>query len=247
MSHTVSPEQLAANRANAASSTGPRTPEGKLRSSQNARKHGFTATSFAVVRLEDLNEVATNEDPIGKRIKWSRDPNSKAPWMTIVGVSGDVKAWRLNTQPLPEMFTPLSQQPQAFLFLAIRTWSADPTPVAGAVRAALRQLDRDQPITEVRSMRSTVSESLTDVKYVSRLTALFAAIAMLMAAMGIYGVISYSVAQRTHEFGVRMVLGAGTADVVRLVLRQALYVVGIGLAIGMAGALVVSRLLASWL
>src|SRR5271157_282441 len=120
--------------------TGPTTPEGKLRSSQNARKHGFTATSFAVVRLEDLNEVATNEDPIGKRIKWSRDPNSKAPWMTIVGISGDVKAWRLNAQPLPEMFTPLSQQPQAFLFLAIRTWSADPTPVAGAVRAALRQL-----------------------------------------------------------------------------------------------------------
>src|SRR5271157_3560755 len=247
MSHTVSPEQLAANRANAASSTGPRTPEGKLRSSQNARKHGFTATSFAVVRLEDLNEVATNEDPIGKRIKWSRDPNSKAPWMTIVGISGDVKAWRLNAQPLPEMFTPLSQQPQAFLFLAIRTWSADPTPVAGAVRAALRQLDRDQPITEVRSMRSTVSESLTDVKYVSRLTALFAAIAMLMAAMGIYGVIGYSVARRTHEFGVRMVLGAGAADVVRLVLRQALYVVAIGLVIGMAGALVVSRLLASWL
>ncbi|HMD70095.1 MAG TPA: FtsX-like permease family protein, partial [Bryobacteraceae bacterium] len=87
----------------------------------------------------------------------------------------------------------------------------------------------------------------TDVKYVSRLTALFAAIAMLMAAMGIYGVIGYSVARRTHEFGVRMVLGAGAADVVRLVLRQALYVVAIGLAIGVAGALAVARLLASWL
>jgi putative ABC transport system permease protein len=96
-------------------------------------------------------------------------------------------------------------------------------------------------------MRGIVSESLTEVKYVSRLTALFAVIAMLMAAMGIYGVISYSVAQRTHEFGVRMVLGAGTAEVVRLVLRQALYVVAIGLVIGVAGALAVARLLASWL
>jgi len=201
----------------------------------------------AIVNQRVARTFFPNEDPIGKRIKWSRDPNSRAPWMTIVGVSGDVKAWRLNAQPLPEMFTPLSQQPQAFLFLAVRTWPADPTPVAGAVRAALRQVDRDQPITEVRSMRGTVSESLTDVNYVSRLTALFAAIAMLMAAMGIYGVISYSVARRTHEFGVRMVLGAGTADVVRLVLRQALYVVAIGLAIGMAGALAVARLLASWL
>ena len=208
-----------------------------------------TATSqpVAIVNQRMARTFFPNEDPIGKRIKWSKDPSSVAPWMTIVGVSGDVKAWRLGSQPLPEMFTPLSQQPQAFLFLAIRTWPADPTPVSGAVRAALRHLDPGQPITEVRSMRGIVSESLTDVKYVSRMTALFAAIAMLMAAMGIYGVIGYSVARRTHEFGVRMVLGAGTADVVRLVLRQALYVVAIGLAIGVAGALAVARLLASWL
>jgi putative ABC transport system permease protein len=201
----------------------------------------------AIVNRRLARMFFPNEDPIGKRIKWSNNPNSPAPWMTIVGVSGNAKTWRLGSQPLPEMFTPLSQQPQAFLFLAIRTWSPDPSPVAGAVRAALRQVDPGQPITEVRSMRGIVSESLTEVKYVSRLTALFAVIAMLMAAMGIYGVIGYSVARRTHEFGVRMVLGAGTADVVRLVLRQALYVVAIGLAIGIAGALAVSRLLASWL
>ena len=194
---------------------------------------------MAIVNQRMARTFFPNEDPIGKRIKWSSDPSSPAPWMTIVGVSGDVKAWRLNAQRLPEMFTPLSQQPQAFLFLAIRTWSADPSPVAGAVRAALRQMDPGQPITEVRSMRGIVSESLTEVKYVSRMTALFAVIAMLMAAMGIYGVISYSVARRTHE--------SGTADVVRLVLRQALYVVAIGLAIGIAGALAVARLLASWL
>jgi putative ABC transport system permease protein len=201
----------------------------------------------AIVNQRMARMFFPNEDPIGKRIKWSNNPNSPAPWMTIVGVSGDVKAWGLGSQPVPEMFAPITQQPQPFLFLAIRTWSPDPTPVTGAVRAALRQVDPDQPITGVRSMRSTVSESLTEVKYVSRLTALFAVIAMLMSAMGIYGVISYSVAQRTHEFGVRMVLGADTADVVRLVLRQALYVVGIGLAIGVAGALAVSRLLTAWL
>jgi ABC-type antimicrobial peptide transport system permease subunit len=145
------------------------------------------------------------------------------------------------------MFAPFAQQPQPFAMLAIRTWSLDPTPVAGAVRAALREVDRDQPMTNVRSMQSVVSESLTEAKYVSGLTALFACIAMLLAVMGIYGVISYSVARRTHELGIRMVLGAGTQDVVRLVLRQAMIVVGIGLAIGVAGALAVSRLLSSWL
>jgi putative ABC transport system permease protein len=92
-----------------------------------------------------------------------------------------------------------------------------------------------------------VNERLTEAKYVSGLTALFACIAMALAVMGIYGVMSYSVARRTHEMGIRMVLGAGEGDVVRLVLRQAAIVVGIGLAIGVTGALAVSRMLSSWL
>jgi putative ABC transport system permease protein len=153
----------------------------------------------------------------------------------------------MGAQPSPEMFAPFAQQPPPFGTLAIRTWSADPLPMAAAVRAALREVDRDQPITNVRSMQSIVNETLTEAKYVSGLTALFACIAMALAVMGIYGVMSYSVARRTHEMGIRMVLGAGEGDVVRLVLRQAVMVVGIGLAIGVAGALAVSRMLSSWL
>jgi putative ABC transport system permease protein len=206
-----------------------------------------TAERVAIINERMARMYFAHEDPLGKRIKWSRDPASPAPWMTIVGVSGEVRSYQLGAQPSPEMFAPFAQQPQPFAMLAIRTWSLDPTPVAGAVRAALREVDRDQPMTNVRSMQSVVSESLTEAKYVSGLTALFACIAMLLAVMGIYGVISYSVARRTHELGIRMVLGAGTQDVVRLVLRQAMIVVGIGLAIGVAGALAVSRLLSSWL
>ncbi len=217
------------------------------------RGRGFTEQDSATAeRVAVINERMArihfaDEDPIGKRIKWNRDPASNAPWMTIVGVCGEVRSSRMGSLPLPEMFAPLTQQPQAFATLAVRTWSADPLPVAAAVRAALREVDRDQPITDVRSMQSIVNETLTEAKYVSGMTALFAAIAMALAVMGIYGVMSYSVARRTHEMGIRMVLGAGEGDVVRLVLRQAGMVVGIGLAIGVAGALAVSRMLSSWL
>jgi putative ABC transport system permease protein len=188
-----------------------------------------------------------NEDPIGKRIKWSKDPASKEPWMTIVGVSGEVRSYGLGAKPVPEMFAPLAQKPPAFAVLAVRTWSPDPLSVTAGVRTALHEVDRDQPITNIRAMQSIVDETLTEAKYVSGLTALFAAIAMVLAVMGIYGVISYSVARRTHELGIRMVLGAGPEDVFRLVLRQALTVVSIGLVIGVAGALAVSRVLSAWL
>jgi putative ABC transport system permease protein len=201
----------------------------------------------AVINERMAGMYFANEDPIGKRIKWSKDTASAAPWMTIVGVCGEVRSYQLGAQPSPEMFAPFAQQPQPFATLAIRTWAADPTPIAAAVRAVLREVDRDQPITNVRSMQSIVNESLTEAKYMSGLTALFACIAMLLAVMGIYGVISYSVARRTHELGIRMVLGAGARDVIRLVLRQAMIVVGIGLAIGIAGAMAVSRFLRSWL
>jgi putative ABC transport system permease protein len=208
-----------------------------------------TATSERVAIINDrmARVYFPNEDTLGKRIKWSRDPASNAPWLTIVGISGDVQGRFLGAPPSPEMLAPLAQQPPAFATLAVRTWSADPTGAATGLREALRAIDRDQPITNVRSIQSVVNDSMTEAKYVSGLTALFAAIAMALAVMGIYGVISYSVARRTHELGIRMVLGAGQRDVVRLVLRQALLVVGIGLAIGVAGALAVSRLLSMWL
>jgi putative ABC transport system permease protein len=206
-----------------------------------------TSEKVAIINERLAHMYFPNEDPLGKRIKWSRDPASEAAWLTIVGVCGEVRSYQLGAQPTPEMFAPFAQRPQPFATLAIRTYSADPAPIAGAVRAALREVDRDQPITNVRSMRSVVNESMTEAKYVSGLTALFACIAMMLAVMGIYGVISYSVARRTHELGIRMVLGAGASDVVRLVLRQALTLVAIGLAIGVAGALAVSRLLSSWL
>jgi putative ABC transport system permease protein len=109
----------------------------------------------------------------------------------------------------------------------------------------VRRLDPDQPITSIRSMENLVEDSMTVSKYMSILTAIFAGIALLMASMGIYGVISYSVSQRTRELGIRMALGAGSANVIRLVLRQAVWVVAVGIAIGVAGAAAVMGVLRS--
>jgi putative ABC transport system permease protein len=201
----------------------------------------------AIINERMAHMYFANEDPIGKRIKWSKDPASKEPWRTIVGISSEVRSFQMGAKPTPEMFAPVTQRAQLFAVLAIRTWAADPASVAGAVRGALREIDRDQPITNVRSMQTIVNETLTEAKYMSGLTALFAAIAMALAVMGIYGVISYSVARRTHELGIRMVLGADAHDVVGLVLRQGMLMVSIGLAIGVAGAMAVSRFLSSWL
>jgi len=205
------------------------------------------AQRVVIVNERMAQQFFPGQDPIGKRVKWSADPASQAPWMTIVGVAGNVKPLGLASQPVLEMFAPSNQEPSAAMYVLIRTQSADPSGLAAAVRAELRNLDRDQPMNAVQSMRQIVENTLVESKYMTILTAIFAAIALLMAAMGIYGVISYTVAQRTRELGIRMALGAGSANVVRLVLQQALWVVGIGIGIGVPGAAAVTRVLQSYL
>jgi putative ABC transport system permease protein len=201
------------------------------------------AQRVAIVNERLAQQFFPGEDPIGKRLKWSRDPQASAPWMTIVGIIGDVKTWGLASPAAPEMYAPFAQEPRQAATLVIRTAGADPVTVASAMRAEVRALDRDQPVTAVETMRRIVEESMTISRLMTVLMAIFASIALAMAAMGIYGVISYSVAQRTHEVGIRMALGAGAGNVVRLILKQALWTVGIGVAIGVPGAAAVTTLL----
>jgi putative ABC transport system permease protein len=205
------------------------------------------AQRVVIINERMAQQFFAGQDPIGKRVKWNADPASKAPWMTIVGVAGNVKPLGLGSQPVVEMFAPSHQAPSPAMFILIRTQSADPSGLASAVRAELRNLDRDQPMNGVQSMKEIVESTLVESRYMTILTSIFASIALLMAAMGIYGVMSYTVAQRTRELGIRMALGAGSANVVRLVLRQALWVVGIGIAIGVPAAAAVTRVLQSYL
>ncbi len=208
-----------------------------------------TADSLPVVVINEqlAQQFFSGEDPIGKRLKWSRDPQSSAPWKTIVGVIANTRANGLG-RPVPmEMFAPLPQEPRPFMVLALRTYASDPTGVSSALRAALRGLDRDQPMTQVRSMLSAVADSTAISRIMAEVITVFAVIAMLMASIGIYAVVAYSVAQRTQEFGIRMALGAGSQSVVSLVLKQAVWVLGIALLIGLPVAAVVTRFLGSYL
>jgi putative ABC transport system permease protein len=201
----------------------------------------------AIVNERMAQQFFPKGDAIGKRIKWGRNAQSSAPWMTIVGVASDVKRWSMTAPPTPEVYSPFRQDPRVWSTIVIRTDSADPGVVAPALRAEVRALDPDQPITDLRTMQNIVYESMTIQRLMSALMAVFAGIALAMAAMGIYGVISYSVAQRTHEFGIRMALGAGSPTVVRLVLRQAVWVLGIAVGIGVPAALATTRVLQSYL
>jgi putative ABC transport system permease protein len=194
-----------------------------------------TAVRVAIVNERLAERLFPGADPIGKQIKFGR-AESKDPWMTIVGVAGNVKAWSPADRPNPEIFSPLRQTAPAASWLMVRTKADDPTAIASAVRGELRKLDRDQPITAIRSAERLVADSRAISKYMTLLIGIFGATAMLMAAMGIYGVISYAVARRTHELGIRMALGAGAPSVIRLVVKDGLRVILIGIAIGVPGA-----------
>lgn len=201
----------------------------------------------AIVSERLAQQYFPKTDPLGKRVKFGRNLQSSSPWLTIVGVAADVRPWNVAQLPNPEIYMPMRQDPRAFTWIVMRTASPDPASVAPAFRSEVRTLDRDQPITDLQTMDRAIQDSMTIPRLMTALMTIFAAIAMGMAAMGIYGVISYSVAQRTHELGIRMALGAGSGSVVKLVLRQALWMVAIGVGVGTPVAAVTTQVLQSYL
>ncbi|MGE0130009.1 MAG: ABC transporter permease [Blastocatellales bacterium] len=185
------------------------------------------------------------EDPVGRRLKFSK-PDRQDTWQTIIGVVGDEKQDSLSAEVKPEIYQSHLQRPQNQMSFVVRT-AADPQTLTGAVREQIRALDRSLPVYEIRTMRDALSESLARERFVMLLLLGFAALALTLAAVGVYGVMSYSVTQRTHELGIRLALGAQTRDVLKLVLGQGLKLVSIGVVIGLAGALAAARVLNSML
>ena len=203
------------------------------------------------IHLGVINDVLArrefpNEDPIGKRLKQG-GVDSKEPWITIVGVVGEFRHYRLPEPMSPAVYFPLYAQPTYTQALAIRTRRGDPGDLAPFVRETLRSLDPEVPAYEVRTLDQIVARSLWQQRLQSQVLGTFASLALLLAAAGIYGVISYAVAQRTREVGVRVALGATWRDVVSLVMGQAARLALLGVVIGLAGALFATRLLKSLL
>jgi putative ABC transport system permease protein len=185
-----------------------------------------------------------NDNPIGKRLGiYMTEPIVPTE---IIGVVGDVKFQDLTAAPRPTTYWPHPQLAYSAMTLTVRT-AGDPLPLAAAVERTIRTLDKDQPVADVRTMNQWVAKSLAQARFSSTLLTAFAALALMLAAIGIYGVMSYAVSQRTPEIGIRLALGAGAHDILAMILGAALRLAAIGLAIGVALALALSRTLTSLL
>jgi putative ABC transport system permease protein len=185
------------------------------------------------------------ENPIGRQINVAIGPPGGGPW-EIIGVVGDIKMTSLEGDIRPAVYLPHTQLPIGLMTLLVRT-ERDPLSLVGTIRQAVLSIDPELPLADVLTMDQVVAGTLARPRTVAVLLSAFAVIALVLAGIGIYGVMAYSVAQRTPEMGVRFALGASPGTLVRTVVREALALVAIGLGIGLAGALAVTRALESQL
>jgi putative ABC transport system permease protein len=204
------------------------------------------APNVAIINEMMAERYFPGEDPLGKRITLNDEDPEEEDWCTIVGIVRATKAIELDGGPITEMYMPYAQQPELGMTLMIRA-AAGQSGIAEAVRKEVMTIDPEQPVHSIKPLDRLRAESIAAPRFRTLLLGLFAAIAMLLAAVGIYSVMAYSVAQRSHEFGIRLALGARTTDLLKMVLGQGLMLTLAGVAIGLAASFALTRLLATLL
>jgi predicted permease len=195
-----------------------------------------TTAPVGIVSQSMADKYWPGEDPIGRRVK-VRDT-----WVTVVGISGDIIHDWFIRRNVPTLYRPYSQSPSDYFGVMVRT-AGDPAALGSAVRQALLRVDPDQPVFEMMTMRRQLRERTIGLQYLSAIMATFAVLALVLAAVGLYAVIAYLVAQRRHEIGLRIALGASAADVVRLTVGQAFRLTVVGTAIGLAISVALARVM----
>jgi predicted permease len=217
---------------------------GLLRGRGIEERDGAAAPGVVVINEAMARTFWPNEDPLGKRMSIAR--SGEPEWREVVGIVGDIRHRGLHIPPEPEMYVPYAQQPWQFFRLAIRT-SGDPMQLSSALRQTVWSVNREQPVMRVQTLEDIVATSHSETTFYAALLASFAGLALVLASVGIYGVLSYAVERRTREIGVRIALGAQRRDVLLLVAGQGLKMALLGMVLGLVAAWALTRFVATLL
>jgi putative ABC transport system permease protein len=206
---------------------------------------GAEATPVAVISASLARRFFPGENPLGKQIKVGK-ADSDQPWMTVVGIVNDVHYMWIVKEEFPTIYRSFRQAPPYFTTVMLRT-SGDPLQLISTARTLIAAVDPDLPLYNIKPMDKIITESIVGIAYVAAMMAVLGVIALLLASVGVFGVMSYSVSERAHEIGIRMSMGAQARDILRMVLRSGMTLTVLGLAIGLPVAFALARTLASLL
>jgi len=204
---------------------------------------GADAPPVVVISERLARRFWPSESAVGKRVQSGAESSGK-PWATVVGVVGDIRYKWMDEGNYPVIYFPYRQAPHQSSYIAVRA-QGDPRAIVPAVRAVIAAVDPDQPIYEIKTLDRVISESVVGLSYVAVMMGVLGLIALVLAAVGVYGVMAYAVAERTHEIGVRLALGAQPSEIMRLILSRGVFLLALGLAIGLPISYAFARLLAS--